>query len=147
MTIIMAMTLGFLITGFTLDTNVWNVTCEVTRALLVSALALGGVGGRSLVTDSQVSRNPTILYYKNIFNQSNLNFIIFFHKKFSVQGQEPNIFVLFLKVGTIELSSGMFCGSSLTMKGDKIEPIIPPTAPEHAMKAVDINLSFSANQA
>ena len=77
------MTLGFLITGFTLDTNVWNVTWSelVTRSLLDSALALGGVGGRSLVTDSQVSRNPTILYYKNIFNQSNLNFIIIFFTK------------------------------------------------------------------
>ena len=47
----------------------------------------------------------------------------------------------------MELSSGMFSLFSLTMMGDKIDPIIPPTAPEHAMKAVDINLSFSANQA
>ena len=57
MTRMMAMTLGFLITSLTLVTNVWNVT----RELCDTALGLGGVWGRLLVTDNQVSRNPTIL--------------------------------------------------------------------------------------
>ena len=44
------------------------------------------------------------------------------------------------------LRRGMLWGSLLTMMGDMTEPIIPPTAPEHAIAAVDIILSFSANQ-
>ena len=62
MMIMIAMTVGFLITGLTLDMNVWNVRLLDTVSLkCFSALALGGVGGCSMVTDIQVIKNPRIL--------------------------------------------------------------------------------------
>ena len=53
---------------------------------------------------------------------------------------------VFLMQGSTVCSMGMLAGSSLTMTGARMEPIMPPTAPEPAMAAVDKILSDSPNQ-
>ena len=48
--------------------------------------------------------------------------------------------------GSTVCSIGMLLGSSLTITGARMEPIMPPTAPEPAIAAVDTILSDSPNQ-
>ena len=62
MIMMMAMTVRLLITGFILVTNDWNVTSLVWSLVLrVAALGLGGRGGSSMVTETQVRRKPSTL--------------------------------------------------------------------------------------
>ena len=48
--------------------------------------------------------------------------------------------------GSTVCSMGMLAGLSLTITGARMEPIMPPTAPEPAMAAVETILSDSPNQ-
>ena len=52
----------------------------------------------------------------------------------------------FLMQGSTVWRIGMLAGSSFTIMGAMTDPIMPPTAPEPAMAAVEMILSDSPNQ-